>query len=257
MTDEVAEVASPVVQEPVDSPVPEVSGPVEQPSSAPSGLTEERLQEILEGRFKDLADQLARANQSVKDRRIGKLETSVEKLLAVKGLVDQKGGDWEAAISETRESEISERMANLESKLLQPPAGQVSPDWKQEWQDESKKIVDAAAKLGIALTDDEYNAALFGKKFASKGDAFAALQGALILKTRGESVTPAALANEGGTLPAQPEKLSFRQTLEKAETIADKTKILNARWDEIGKELKKQEVRDALVEKGLTVEDLR
>ena len=257
MDPEVVESASPEVQEPVDVKVPEVSGPAEgQPTSVPSGLTEEALQKILDDRFTKLAEDLKRDNQSMKDRRIGKLETSVEKLLAVKGLVDQKGGDWEAAISETRESEISERMANLESKLLQPPVA-VSPDWKQEWQDESKKIVDAAAKLGIALTDDEYNAALFGKKFASKGDAFAALQGALILKTRGESVTPAALANEGGTLPAQPEKLDFRQTLAKAETTADKTKVLEAQWDVIGKELKKREVRDALVEKGLTVEDLR
>lgn len=250
--------------------VPEVSeapSEVQHPSPAPAGLTEERLQELLEAQRAALEETIERKVQSTKDRRIGKIESKVDELLALRQQVEAAGG-WDPIINQREAEDRMDTRLNaiLDARLSQTPASQQAADpkeaWRVEWDAESRKIVDAAKKLGIALTPEEYNAALFGKKFTSKGDAYAALNQALLRKGAGESIPAAAVATEGGDVARQPEPKvpkTFRQQLDSARSRGDEVearKILDAQWSEVERQAKIEDARRVMADAGITKEEL-
>lgn len=243
--------------------VPEVSEvlEVQQPSAAPAGLTEARFTELLDVQKAALLEEFDRKLQSQKDRRIGKLESKVEELLATKEAVESAGG-WDQIIDRQQQAEDLETRFNtiLDARLSQAPAPQRG--WQAEWDAESQKILDGASKLGVSLTTEEYNAALFGKKFATKGDAFAALSQALLRKGRGESIPTAAVIAEGGEVARLPEPKApknFRQKFDEARAKGDGSdarKLLDERWAEVDKLAKVERARRVLAQEGVAPEDL-
>jgi len=269
MPEELKEGAPETAEESVGLAVPEISEgapEVQQPSPATAGLTEERLKELLEDQKAALAEMIERRVQSTKDRRIGKLESKVDELLVLRQEVEAAGG-WDPVISQQRQAEDWEaRMTRIvDARLPRQPASQPVSDptdaWRAEWNAESQKILDAASKLGIVITPEEYNAAMFGKKFKTPGDAYAALNQAIIRKGRGDDVTTAAVATEGGGVPRTPEPTTpkpFRQQLDEAKKKGDAEarKVLDAQWAVIEKDRAREQARLALEEAGVSPEEL-
>ena len=247
--------------------VSETEPEVQQPSPAPAGLTEERLQELLVKQQTALEETIERKLQSTKDRRISKIESKVDELLTLREQVEAAGG-WDQVINQRKlEDDLETRLSAMldaripQAQARQPVANQKEA-WRAEWEDESKKITDAAAQLGVKLTPEEYNAALFGKKFETKGDAYAALNRALLQKGAGEAITAAAVVTEGGTVarPKEPEAPKDHQQLyEEAMAKGDEKAArasLDAQWAEIEKMQAKERAKSLLAQSGLTPEDL-
>ena len=255
--EEPQELAAPVVSDVVTE--------VQQPSPAPEGQTEERLDKLIGAvaTLNEKVEKLARQEQSAKDRAISK---TAKELAEVKSRLDAFGGDWNALAQEAEARTLYQRIDTLEARLSQAPASQRAADtksvWQAEWDAESRKITDAAKQLGIALSPEEYNAALFGKKFDSKGDAYAALNQAIYRKMAGENIPTAAVATEGGDVARQPEPTApkpFRQQLEDAQKRGDGAaarQILDQKWAEIEKLQAREIAKQALADAGVSPEDL-
>lgn len=250
------------VEEPQEA--PEVSGLVETPTSgtSPSGLTEDKLAELLDARFKVITEQLEKQAQSVKDRRIGKIETKLDELLALREDAEKRGWDnivADAQQAETFEAKIQEAL-NARLPLTAAPRS-LDEEWRSEWASEAKKITDAADKLGISLSTEEYNQAMFGKKFATKADAYTALNAALIAKAKGEGTSVAAVATESGQVPRVPEPkgpTTWKQDYDRALAANDRTKareLLDKRWENIEKTQKVEAARRAAAEAGVTLNE--
>ena len=249
-------------QEPTELAIPQVSEVTEvQQPSVGGGVSEARLTELLEAQRTALLEDFDRKLQSQKDRRIGKLEGKVDELLATKAAVEAAGG-WDQVIRQQQYAEDlkTELNAALDARLSQTPASQ--PDWRAEWDAESRKITDAASKLGITLSTEEYNAALFGKKFATRGDAYAALNQAVIAKAKGEAIPRAAVATEGGEVARPPEPRvpkTFRQKFDEARTSGndkEARKLLDEQWKEVEKLGRIEAARQTLAAAGVTPEEL-
>ena len=122
--------------------------------------------------------------------------------------------------------------------------------------------MDAAAKLGVTLSTEEYNAALFGKKFATKGDAYAALNQAVIAKAKGEAIPTAAVAIEGGDVARPPEPTTpkpFRQKVNEALAKGksdEARKLIDDQWAAVDREAKLAAAKRALAEAGVTPQEL-
>ena len=250
--------------------VPEISTPepeVQQPSPAPAGVTEERLKELLESQRAALEEAIERKVQSTKDRRIGKLESRVEELLALRQEVEAAGG-WDPVINQQQQVEALEARLNkiLDARLSLAPVSRPAADskaaWQAEWDAESRKVLDAAEKLGVKLSTEEYNAAFFGKKFDTKGDAYAALNQAIYRKMAGNSVPGAAVVTEGGEAPRQPEPKApkaFRQRLDEARGKGDDKearRILDEQWKAVEREQAKIAAKAALEQAGISAKEL-
>ena len=269
MTEKVLE-STPVEPELAELAVPEVSVPdveVERPSVTVSALTERRLQELLEKQQAALVELIDKKFQSTKDRRIGKLESKVDELLALRQEVEAAGG-WDPIISQQQQVETIEARLNkiLDARLSQAPASQPAADpksaWQAEWDAESRKITDAASKLGVRLSPEEYNAALFGKKFETKGDAYAALNQALLRKGAGEAIPAAAVVTEGGDVPRLPEPKApkdFRQQLDSALVKGDDKaarEALDAEWAKIEKMQALEKAKTMLADSNISPQEL-
>ena len=268
MTDTVVE-GAPVNPEPVEPAVPEVSEvtqEVQQPSVPEAGLTESRLEKLLkeqDERFKAMEERLERAAQSAKDRGISK---NAQEIAAIRGQLESLGGDWGALQAQAETQALYDRIAQLESGRLTSPAPvPAAQSWREEWASESQKILDAAAKSGVELTPEEVKSAMFnnGIAFQTKGDAYAALNRAIIAKTKGESISVAAVATEGGDVappPAPPaEPKAFRRQLNEANEAGDDKKvreILDAKWGEFEKLQALEAARASLEAAGISPEDL-
>lgn len=253
--------------------VPKVSEPTEvKPPSVPSGgITEDRLQELLAAQRAELEEVISKGVQSIKDRRIGQLETKVDEALALKSEVEAAGG-WDQFLVQRQQADLLDkkieqlveaRISQGAGKSVQMPTAQTS--WQAEWRDESQKILDAAAKSGVSLSKEEYNAAMFnnGRPFNSKGDAYAALNQAILRKSKGESISVAAVATEGGDVakppapPATPKTAAQRfEEAKAAGDYATMEAIQAERWDNVEKLQKETAARNALAAAGLTAEDL-
>jgi len=248
--------------------VPEISeapAEVQQPSPAPTGQTEERLEKLIGAvtALNEKVEKLSRQEQSAKDRAISK---TAKELAEVKARLDAFGGDWNALAQEAEAQTYQQRLAALEARISQAPASQPAADpksaWRAEWDAESQKILDAASRLGVALTPDEYNAAMFGKKFTTKGDAYAALNQALLRKGAGEAIPAAAVVTEGGDVPRAPEPKTpktFRQQLDDANKKKDSTearRILDAKWAEVERGRAREEAKRVLQESGVDPKEL-
>lgn len=272
MTDQTQEGALPE-QELEELAVPQVSETeeVQQPSVPSGGITEDRLsallEEKLEARLSALQEQLARQAQSAKDRGISANAKQINEILS---RLDALGGNREALIQEADQATLLKKISELEARLSQGPAQPVqmsSPQtaWQAEWRDDSQKVLDAAAKSGVSLTSEEYNSAMFnnGRPFGSKGDAYAALNRAIVAKAKGEAIPMAAIATEGGNVakppapPATPKTAA--QRFEEAKAAGDYVAmeaIQAERWDTVEKLQKETAARNALAAAGLTAEDL-
>jgi hypothetical protein len=191
-------------QEPVASPTPQVSAPsAERSPSAPSGVTEDRLAEMLESQEKRLLEQFERQSQSVKDKRIAAIMKEVDELRNIKTRLDAVGGDWERLEQEATQESLARRLQEMEARIAKPDPGR---SWDAEWQDESQRILaNAESRYGVTVTTEEMQAAFNGRNFTSKGDAYAALSDIVVAKIRGESVPVSAVAGEGrGETPPPP-----------------------------------------------------
>lgn len=263
MTDDVQEGAptTPEAVEPVVPEVLEVEQEVQQPSVPSEGLTEDRLLEILAERD----EKTARAAQSAKDRAISRNAKDIADILE---RFEASGDSAAEFVQETdRQATIEatqQWQAGIESRLQQlaVPTG---ADWQSEWAADSQKILDAAASNDVELTPEEYNAAMFnnGVAFNTKGDAYAALNQAIVSKAKGESISIAAVATEGGDVasppvPPAPPKTSAQQ-FEEAKAAGDFDKmrqIQDERWDNVEKLQKVQTAQQALEQAGISAEDL-
>ena len=268
MTDIVPE-GAPTTPEIVEPAVPEVSEVVQedkQPSVPSEGITEARLNELLDSRLGSMTEELERQAQSAKDRGISANAKQINDILS---RLDELGGNRDALIQEVDQTTLLQKVTELEAQILNAavPVGQADGKsaWQSEWSGESQKILDAAAKSGVELSQDEYNAAMFnnGIAFVSKGDAYAALNQAIVSKAKGESIPVAAVATEGGnvaTPPAPPAgPKTFRQKLDAAKESGDEAAqraALDERWDEIEQQQKLTEATQALAAAGLSPADL-
>ena len=268
MTESVQE-GAPVTPEPVEPAVPEVSEVIEevqQPSVPDTGLTESRLEQLLaaqDERFEAMEERLERAAQSAKDRGISK---NAQEIAAIRGQLESLGGDWGALQAQAETQSLYDRIAQLESGGTSSPApAPIAQVWQEEWASESQKIQDAAAKRGVNLAPEEYNAAMFnnGVAFKTKGDAYAALNNAIIAKAQGEAIPVAAVATEGGDVAAPPappaEPKAFRQQLDEAIAsgdIAKQDEIMANRWKEFEDLQEKEAALAQLKAAGISPEDL-
>lgn len=255
--EEPQELVAPVVSEEVTE--------VQQPSPAPEGQNEERLEKLIGAvaTLNEKVEKLARQEQSAKDRAISK---TAKELAEVKSRLDAFGGDWNALAQEAEARTLYQRIDTLEARLSQAPANRPAADnkaaWQAEWDAESRKILDAAKQLGVSLSSEEYNLALFGKKFDSKGDAYAALNQAIYRKMSGNNVPAAAVATEGGEVARPPEPQApkpFRQQLEDAKKRGDEAgarQVLDQKWAEIEKAQAREIAKQALADAGVSPEDL-
>jgi len=241
MTDDTLE-GAPAADEPVELVVPEVleeEQEVQLPSVPLSGLTEERLIEILNER----AETQARKDQSAKDRAISAQGKTIETML---GRLDELDGDRGALLREADQlgavEATQEWQANIESRLTAIASANTKQSWRDEWDVDSQKILDAAeAEDGTVLTNEEYNAAFFGQKFPTRGDVVVALNAALQSKRSGKPapIPAAAVVTEGGEVPRTPapatpvEPKPFHQQLEEAETPGEQAEIRKAQWKEL------------------------
>ena len=253
--------SAPLPEEPQDQPVPAVSEVSEvKPASAPVGLTEDKLAEILEARFKVQTENLERQFQSIKDRRIGKIESRLDDLVALREQAEKRG--WDTVIADAEQAEVLEARVSkiLDARLPSAPVAR-SPedDWRAEWAGESKKTLDAAEKLGVRLTTEEYNAALFGKKFNTKADAYAALNAAIIAKAKGEGTPVAAVTVDGGLTAKPPEAkppTTWKQDYDRALAANDRKKareLLDKRWEDVERQQKLEAARVAAREAGVSI----
>lgn len=268
MTESVQE-GAPVTPEPVEPAVPEVSEVIEevqQPSVPDTGLTESRLEQLLKAqdeRFEAMEERLERTAQSAKDRGISK---NAQEIAAIRGQLESLGGDWGALQAQAETQSLYDRIAQLETGVTSSPApAPIAQVWQEEWASESQKIQDAAAKRGVNLAPEEYNAAMFnnGVAFKTKGDAYAALNNAIIAKAQGEAIPVAAVATEGGSVatpPAPPaEPKAFRQQLDEAIASGDTAKqdeIMANRWKEFEDLQEKEAALATLKAAGISPEDL-
>lgn len=272
MPDEVTE-GTPVATEQEELAVPDVSQAeqeVQQPSQAESE-TEDRLTKLLEAqeeRFEAMEERLERMAQSAKDRGISK---NAQEISAIRQQLEALGGDWGALQQQAERETLYNEIEQLKQRISQEPTAPARQEadpksaWQAEWREESQKILDAAAKSGVDLAPEEYNSAMFnnGRPFDSKGDAYAALNQAILAKAKGENISIAAVATEGGDVakpPAPPAKpKTAAQRFEEAKAAGDyeaMQAIQAERWDNVEKLQKEQSARQALEAAGLTAEDL-
>jgi len=273
MSDQVPE-GDQVLEEPKEPAVPAVSdleSDVQPPSVPSEGITEDRIKELveaqLEARLKTEREELKRESQSVKDRGISKNSKQINEILA---RLDALGGNREALIQEVDQQTLLREIENLKAQIsqrsvqpVQMPSAKTA--WQAEWRDESQKILDAAAKSGVKLTPEEYNGAMFnnGVPFHTKGDAYAALNQAIVRKAKGESISVAAVATEGGDVarppapPAEPKTAAQRFEKAKAEgNEAEMRSALNEQWDNVERMQAVELARRGLQAAGLSAEDL-
>lgn len=248
---------------------------VKPPSVPTDGKTEDRLekllQERLDARLEEVEERFERMAQSAKDRGISK---NAQEISSIRQQLEALGGGdeaWNVIQQQAEQQTLLNRIAQLEQQVSQGPAQPVQMpsaqgrSWQEEWREDSQKILDAAAKSGVDLAPEEYNSAMFnnGRPFDSKGDAYAALNQAILAKAKGENISIAAVATEGGDVakpPAPPAKpKTAAQRFEEAKAAGDyeaMQAIQAERWDNVEKLQKEQSARQALDAAGLTAEDL-
>jgi hypothetical protein len=251
------ELIAPEVQE-VSTPATEVQQP-----SVPeaTGLTEDRLIEILAER-----DEIAsRKAQSQKDRAISRNAKDIAALLS---RFDELGGDAGAANTMVAEAETQSLLQTVEElksqvRTLQSPVAAPTDagSWQDEWTVDSQKILDAAETLGVVLSNSEYNQAMHnnGVAFATKADAYAALNTAILAKQKGESIPVSVVSTEGGEVaqtPVPTEPKPFRQQfdeLNEAGDTAGARALLDEQWKQADADTAKANARRAAEAAGLTL----
>ena len=254
------ELSAPAVQE-----VSKAAVEVERPSGTDSALTEKRLAELLDAQKAALEEAIDRKVQSVKDRRFGQIESKLEELLTLRQQVESAGG-WDPVIAQKQQEDRLEKLIEARiSKAAGPAAREFAQDsWQKEWAAESQKILDAAKEQGVTLTGDEYAQAMFnnGLAFATKGDAYAALNRVIVSKAKGESTPISVVLPEGGATMRVPEPKTpknFQQKFAEAKGKSDDKamrKLLDEQWAEVDKMAKVERVRKTLAESGVSPEDL-
>ena len=257
---------TPEIVEPAVPEVSEVEQEVQQPSVPSEGITEARLNELLDSRLGSLTEELEKQAQSAKDRGISANAKQINDILS---RLDELGGNRDALIQEVDQTTLLQKVAELEAQIsnatvpVERAVGKTA--WQSEWTGEAQKILDAAAKSGVELSQEEYNAAMFnnGVAFGSKGDAYVALNQAIVSKAKGESIPVAAIATEGGDVarpPAPPaEPKTTAQRFEEAKAAGDQEAmqaVQDERWATVEKQQKAEQARQALEAAGITAEDL-
>ena len=237
---------------------------VQQPSVA-GGVTEERLKELLTQQAQTLEATIEKRVQSVKDRRFAQLETRLDEALVLKEQVEAAGG-WEPYLAQTQQSEaIEKRLEQLiEARISKRPVSN-QETWQQEWSAESQKILNAAKERGVELTESELTQVKFnnGLPYGTKGDAYAALNRALLAKAIGDKTPVSVVSAEGGEAPRPPEPArapkTFREKFDaarKSGNDAEARKLLDAQWTEVERLGKVEAARQTLAAAGVSAEEL-
>ena len=254
----VEELQAPEVQE-VSTPATEV----QQPSlPVASGITEDRFTQLLDERD----ERNARKAQSSKDRAISRNAKDIAALL---DRFETLGGDENAANRMVADAEtqallqtVEELKAQVQQGAIQPAGPPAEDVWQDEWATDSQKILDAAETKGVVLSNEEYNQAMHnnGVAFDTRGDAYAALQSAVLAKSKGESMPVSVVSSEGGETPQppappEPDK-PFRQQfdeLNEAGDTAGARALLDEQWAQADAETAKANARRAAESAGLTL----
>ena len=264
MTDDTQEGALPAdeTQGLVAPEVLEEEAEVQQPSGGEAGITEARLIEILAERD----EKQARRDQSAKDRAISAQGTDIA---AIFERLEELGGDQGALLREADQQAAFEAtqewQSGIESRLTAMATANTKQTWQDEWDVDSQKILDAAeAEDGVSLSNEEINAAFFGQKLATRGDAYVLLNTLIAAKRSGKpALIPAsAVSTEGGEVAHTPEPTvpqTFRQKFDKADAEGDDAKmreVLDSRWDELDKDAEIAKAKRTLDSQGISPEDL-
>ena len=264
MSNELPEGAQPT-EELLAPAVSEVSAGVEvkQPSVS-VGITEERLKELLEAQGKVLEETIERRVQSVKDRRFAQLETRLDESLALKQQVEAAGG-WDPYLAQQQQTEAIEKRLEqmIEARISRKPVS-TQETWQAEWSAESQKILNAAKERGVELTDGELTQVKFnnGLAYETKGDAYAALNRALLAKAIGDKTPVSVVSAEGGEAPRPPEPKTpktFRQKFDDARkggNDVEARKLLDAQWVEVERLGRVEAARKSLEAAGVSLEEL-
>ena len=236
---------------------------VKQPSVS-VGITEERLKELLEAQGKVLEETIERRVQSVKDRRFAQLETRLDESLALKQQVEAAGG-WDPYLAQQQQTEAIEKRLEqmIEARISRKPVS-TQETWQAEWSAESQKILNAAKERGVELTDGELTQVKFnnGLAYETKGDAYAALNRALLAKAIGDKTPVSVVSAEGGEAPRPPESKTpktFRQKFDEARkggNDAEARKLLDAQWVEVERLGRVEAARKTLTAAGVSLEEL-
>jgi len=218
MTDKELESASSVA-EPIAPSVGEVSSVAEgQQPSVPSGITEERVSELLDEKLasfsdaqKELLEQLAeREVQSKHDRRYGRFETKLDELLNIKSRVEEADGNWDDILAQIERAEATQNLESaLDAKIqealtsIQPApdeagrTAQRKAEWEMEWAQAVQNIQDRATKDELEIPADALAQVQSGR-YDTKIDAYTALNDLYIAIRTGAEIPVAAALPEGG-----------------------------------------------------------
>lgn len=202
--------------------VTDVSDSPDEPTLVPSGITEERVSELLDEKLavfsdaqKELLATLAeREVQSKHDSRYGRFETKLDELLAIKERVEGSDGSWDDILAQIERAEDSDRLeAALDAKIEQaltsvrPPVdegvvqAQRIAEWETEWKNAVQNVKDKAAVDDLEIPAEAIEQVQAGN-YKTKIDAYTALNDLYIaVKTGAEIPAAAIMSEEGGGTP--------------------------------------------------------
>lgn len=162
---------------------PTISEASAAPTSSPVDVDQiaERVAKFLEPRLQTIE----RASQSLKDKRLARLETSVEEIAARFKIPPEELAAFD------RERKID--------RILEREEAPQGKSWADEWQEESEEIlVSAVENFGVKIErgDPDFQAIVRGS-FPSKGKALAAVNKLVAQRSKQGSVAASAVAGEG------------------------------------------------------------
>ena len=213
--------------------MPDVSEPEDvEVTSTPSGVTEERLLELLAANNERLLSDInsgvveevaTKAAQQWKDRRLGKYETKMEELMDIFAQVDAEGGrdgviaDFQ---SRQREDELFERLASRVEEvniLPQQRASDANAKWVAEWQAAVQRTKDKLDGAEVEYDPAELQALTTGQ-FGSATEARDALADYQVAKLTNQPVpvpaSAAAIEGGGDAPPTSEEETSPQDNFE-------------------------------------------
>ena len=189
-------------------PAPQISEPSAAKPTSPS--TEQFASEFAKLR-QELKEDIERAVQSTKDRRIAKLETSLEEVAARLNVPP-------ADVARAQRDIALDRLAERELRGEPLPAQDAGPSWEDEWQTGSEEILKAAEDFGVKIDrNDPELVAVTNGRYASKAAAFAAVTKLAARRSKRESTPVSAVAAEGtGTAPVSRDLGDLNEQLRQA-----------------------------------------
>ena len=198
--------------------VSEISETEEETTLVPSGITEERVSELLDEKLagftesqKEILKQLAeREVQSKHDSRYGRFESKLDEILAIKERVEGDENNWDDILAQIERQEGNATLeAALDAKIQEALTSfQPGPDeeglktqrkaeWESEWARAVQSIKDKITVDKLSIPAGAVEQVQSGE-YATKVDAYTALNDLYIAIKTGADIPVAAAQTEGG-----------------------------------------------------------